>query len=42
MCGNIEGTRLAVNGELLRLGLLYFGLSFCICLKVTKVDVFKK
>lgn len=42
MGGNIEETRLTMNGELLRLDLLYLGLSFCIYSKVTKIEVFKK
>ena len=33
--------RLAMNGELLKLGLLYFSLSFCICLKDNKIKVLK-
>lgn len=38
--GNMEETRLPVNGELLKLGLLHSGLSFCVRLKFTKTKTF--
>lgn len=39
--GILEEMRLAMNGKVLN-ALLQFGLFFCVCLRFTKVEVFKK